>query len=200
MITALEQLLTEWDQSSLLDAFEHYAAELLRWNRAKQLTTIRDRESIFDRHFHDSLQAACLIPTGSVLVDIGTGAGLPGIPLALARPDLQVHLVESVQRKVSFLRHIRRQLALENLDIHACRAEQLGSLHAQADVVSARALADIPRLLELGLPFLRPGGKLLFWKTRSEIPETLPGFRIEVREYAGALERACILCIARETQ
>ena len=110
-----------------LDQFDVYTAELRRWNERINLTAIADEPSIVTRHFLDSLR--CADSWGRAprsLVDIGAGAGFPGLPLKILRPELQLTLVESIAKKAAFLRHMVETLGLTNVDIVVARAEAAG--------------------------------------------------------------------------
>lgn len=145
--------------------FERYADELLAWNAHTNLTAIRSREEVFVRHFLDSLVLARFWgaePTS--LVDIGTGAGFPGVPLKLLRPQLRLVLVESIGKKTAFLQHLVAELGLADVAVRTERAEEIGHDRREReghDVVTARAVADLRVLAEYGLPLLRVGGRLL---------------------------------------
>src|SRR5712691_13201450 len=121
----------------------------------------------------DSLVLLEQLGDAHTLVDVGSGAGLPGIPLKIARPEIQVTLIESDQAKAAFLVHACATLRLENVEVVARRAEEAGRdprLREKFDVAVARALAPLPVLVELCLPLVRVGGRLLAQKTRDEDP------------------------------
>src|SRR3954454_24022869 len=148
-----------------LDQFDIYAAELRRWNERVNLTAIADESGIITRHFLDSLRCANSWgdPPGS-LVDIGAGAGFPGLPLKILRPELQLTLVESIAKKAAFLRHIVDTLGLTDVEIVIARAEAAGRDPAQReryDVAVARAVAELRVLAEYCLPLCRIGGRFL---------------------------------------
>ncbi|NKQ34897.1 MAG: 16S rRNA (guanine(527)-N(7))-methyltransferase RsmG [Chloroflexi bacterium] len=160
-----------------LDQLGHYLALLLEWNERMNLTAVRDPLAIQIRHFLDSL--SCLQMMGDVngrsLIDIGTGAGFPGLPLKIACPDLQLTLVESVQKKARFLQVVVDDLALPDVKIVAERAELLGQHPAyreQYDWAAARAVAKMPVLAEYLLPLCRIGGHMLAQKGESAAIET----------------------------
>lgn len=162
--------------SRLLD----YLALLLQWNRAYNLTAIRDPEEMLSKHLLDSLSIVPFVQ-GRV-VDIGTGAGLPGIPLALNRPVLRISLVETAGKKARFLREAMRQLKLENVTVHACRAEEVPE-SGQYDQLIARALSTLDGILSAGGHLLRPGGQLLAMKGRfpeDELSSLPPGYRHKI--------------------
>jgi 16S rRNA (guanine527-N7)-methyltransferase len=119
----------------------------------------------------DSLVLLDLLGDAQALVDVGSGGGLPGLPLKLARPDLRVTLLEANRKKAAFLTHAAAVLGLEGVEVVAMRAEEAGrkpGLRDAFDVATARALAAMPVLAELCLPLVRPGGRLLAMKARVE--------------------------------
>lgn len=155
-----------------LAALAHYERELVAWNERFNLTAIRNAEEVHIKHFLDSL--TCLLamrdnPTGQ-LIDIGTGAGFPGLVLKIALPALRLTLVESVGKKAEFCRHMVKQLKLDNVEVIQERAEILGQSEQhreQYDWAVARAVAAMPVLAEYLLPLVRVGGKMLGMKGES---------------------------------
>jgi len=139
-----------------------YLALLDRWNRTYNLTAVRDPADMVARHLLDSLAMLPFVGDGA-LADLGTGPGLPGIPLAVARPQLQVTLVESNGKKARFLREAVRTLQLRNARVAESRIESLDE-PAAYDAITARALATLPLIVELGGPLLKPAGRLLAMK------------------------------------
>lgn len=138
----------------------------------------RERERLWERHLINSASVESLVPQGSEVLDIGSGAGLPGVPLALVRPDLQVTLVEPLLRRAVFLTEVCAELSLPNVSVVRSRAEQLPD--ACADVVVARAVAPLPRLAEWTLRLLRAGGLLVALKGRAgeqEVEQAEPVLR-----------------------
>jgi 16S rRNA (guanine527-N7)-methyltransferase len=140
-----------------------YLGLLARWNRTYNLTAIRDPREMVARHLLDSLAMHAFLDGLDTLADLGAGAGLPGIPLAIARPSLQVTLVESNGKKARFMREVVRQLALGNVHVVEARIEAFDAPGRFA-AITARALATLPLILELGGHLLRPDGKLLAMK------------------------------------
>jgi 16S rRNA (guanine527-N7)-methyltransferase len=156
-------------QMSSLARFEE---ELLDWNSRMNLTAIRTAEEIRIKHFLDSLTCAPVMrespPTR--VIDIGTGAGFPGLVLKIAFPALQLTLVESVGKKVKFCQHITDLLGLDQVTIVQDRAEAMGQQRAhrqQYDLAVARAVASMPVLAEYLLPLVRVGGRILAMKGES---------------------------------
>ena len=156
-------------QVAALATFEN---ELLAWNQKFNLTAIRDSKGIRIKHFLDSF--SCILAWKENppmrLIDVGTGAGFPGIPLKILYPAMQLTLVESVGKKAAFCRHAVDALKLDNVDVITGRAEQLGQMPAQResyDWAVARAVANLPVLAEYLLPLVRVGGKMLAQKGHS---------------------------------
>ena len=150
-------------------AFDLYARELIAWNAHTNLTAITDPEAIAIRHFLDSLSLAKALPLvdGLHLIDVGTGAGFPGLALAIAFPGIQVTLLESTGKKTRFLDHLIQTLNLPNATTLNARAEDAGqnSAHrARYDLAVARAVARLPALLEYLLPLVKLGGHTIAMK------------------------------------
>jgi 16S rRNA (guanine527-N7)-methyltransferase len=129
----------------------------------------REPARLWRRHVLNSVALVDQVPAAAHVVDLGSGAGLPGIPLALARPDISVTLVEPMQRRVDFLREVVDELGLTRVVITRARAEELP--RGEADVVVARAVAPLTRLIPLALPLLRAGGRLLALKGENAATE-----------------------------
>ena len=156
-----------------------YLALLARWNQAYNLTAIRDPREMLSKHLLDSLAMADFVDDER-LADLGTGPGLPGIPLAIARPGLQVALVESNGKKARFLREAVRTLGLANAQVVEARIEAVDA-PGRFDAITARALATLPKILELGGRLLAPDGRVLAMKglhPAEEIAELPPDWRV----------------------
>ena len=147
---------------SLAPRLLDYLALLDRWNRAYNLTAIRDPREMLGKHLLDSLAMHPFVTDGA-LADLGTGPGLPGIPLAIAKPGLRVALVESNGKKARFLREAVRVLALDNARVLESRAEAVAEPGA-FQLVTARALDRLAGIISVGGHLLAPGGKLLAMK------------------------------------
>lgn len=140
-----------------------YLALLERWNRTYNLTAIRDPGEMVTLHLLDSLSMHTHMAGVQHLADLGTGAGLPGIPLAIALPGLEVTLVESNGKKARFLREAVRQLGLANARVAESRAEAV-DMPAAFDAITARAMATLGDIIAVGAHLLAPGGRLLAMK------------------------------------
>jgi 16S rRNA (guanine527-N7)-methyltransferase len=149
--------------TAVADPLLAYLSLLARWNAAYNLTAIRDPREMLAKHLLDSLAMHAHLDGVGRLADLGTGPGLPGIPLAIARPGLQVTLVESNGKKARFLREAVRQLKLGNARVAESRIEAFDA-PGSFDAITARALATLPLILELGGHLLKPEGRLLAMK------------------------------------
>ncbi|HAJ05987.1 MAG TPA: 16S rRNA (guanine(527)-N(7))-methyltransferase RsmG [Chloroflexi bacterium] len=162
------------------DSFQLYTEEILFWNKHSNITRIIDNQEIIIQHFLDSLSCLLAIQTKNItkhstkIVDIGSGAGFPGIPLAIVNPHYNITLIESTKKKYKFLKHIINKLQLTNIRIINNRAEIIGqqSDHREYyDWAIARAVAELPVLIEYLLPFTHINGFCIAQKTYSAYDE-----------------------------
>jgi 16S rRNA (guanine527-N7)-methyltransferase len=150
----------------LAGRFEDYLSLLLRWNTRVNLTAIRDEEGILRRHFVESIACARLLPAGiTTLLDFGSGAGFPGIPIALCRPEIAVTLAESQGKKAAFLSEAVRVLGVA-ATVHSGRAE---ILHNLFDCITMRAVDKMGVAVEAAVQLVRPGGWLALMITSKEL-------------------------------
>lgn len=153
------QLSSEQVKSLLL-----YVAELKKWNRSINLTAIKDDRDVVIKHLLDSLSyIKGFAPVqGMRILDMGSGAGFPAIPVLIACPGISVTMVESVKKKASFLRHIARTLQLRDAEVLDARTEEVAATYENTyEAVTARAFADMASALSSGLRFLKPGGLMV---------------------------------------
>jgi len=156
--------------------FAVHAQQMLAWNRKINLTAITDPKEVAVKHFLDSIAVLPFIPEHARLLDMGSGAGFPGIPLKIMRPDLQVTLIDASRKKVSFQNHVIRTLKLTGIyGIHG-RAEDLAAdpaLSEAFDVVICRAFSDLRLFFKLARPFLNDRGQMVALKGKIEDQEIL---------------------------
>ena len=174
-IAGLEQLhlqLTSLQFEQLLC----YRQELLDWNTRVNLTAIKDPEEVLFKHFLDSLSLLSVYGASqSILLDIGSGAGFPGLVLKIVRPDWQITSLEATGKKITFQNHIINTLHLDGIETIHGRAEELAhraSYRSHFDIVTARAVASLPVLLEYAAPYCKVGGQIVFPK-KGDIGEEL---------------------------
>jgi 16S rRNA (guanine527-N7)-methyltransferase len=149
------------------DILARYIELVLKWRTRANLTGVRTQEEAARVLVLDALGCLAALPGRGSIVDLGSGAGTPGIPIAVARPDVRLALVEASRKKAGFLEVVLRELELANVEVLQTRAETLGRSPAHRgrhDAVTARALASIPVLAEYALPLLRIGGVAVFLK------------------------------------
>jgi 16S rRNA (guanine527-N7)-methyltransferase len=181
--------------------FSIHASELLTWNRKINLTAITNPRDIAIKHFVDSLAPGGCIPDGARLLDIGSGAGFPGIPLKIFKPSISVLLIDAVRKKINFQKHVLRTLGLGNIEARQIRTENLLKGTGQAtsfDVIISRALSDLQPFVKSALPLLAKHGTIIAMKgkvntkeldaVRADAPKDQ--YSLEVERYKLPLIRA----------
>lgn len=177
--------------SAQLDQFELYYKTLVEWNEKMNLTAITEREQVYMKHFYDSLSLSFYFPMGQVstIADIGSGAGFPSIPLKIAFPHLQVTIVDSLNKRITFLRELVTLLGLEHTECVHGRAEDIARLapyRDHFDLVTARAVARLSVLNEFCLPFVKKGGSFIAMKG-SDVEEEFSEAKYSLSELKGKL-------------
>lgn len=176
--------------SSESRVFDRYAEELIEWNKKFNLTAVTTPEKIKSRHFEDSLSILEVVDLqDQKVVDIGAGAGFPGIPLKIARPNISLTLIDSTQKKINFLNHIIQTLDLKKTQAIWGRAEDLSKekkYNGQYDIALARAVAKLPDLLKYCMPFLKVGGVFIAQK-QFEIEDEIKSAKHALRKYEGEI-------------
>ena len=158
--------------------FDRYFELLVEWNEKINLTAITDKDEVYLKHFYDSIAPILqgLIPNETIkLLDIGAGAGFPSLPMKILYPQLDVTIIDSLNKRINFLQLLAQELDLDDVHFYHGRAEDFAqdkSFRAQYDFVTARAVARMQVLSELTIPYLKIGGKLLALKA-SSAPEEL---------------------------
>ena len=152
-----------------IEKISSFLSELLSWNQKINLTAITDPEEVAEKHIIDSLIPAKYIPENSSLIDLGTGGGFPGVPLKIFMPNLSVTLVDSVRKKVNFLKYVIGMLKLENITAHQLLVEDLADhpdFAGRFDVVISRAFTALDRFLQMAAPLVKSDGVIIAMKGR----------------------------------
>lgn len=180
--------------SQKIETFIRFMHELKKWNQKFNLTSIKNDEEIIQKHFLDSLS---LVKAANFerqkIMDIGTGAGFPGLALKIAFPHIHLILVEATQKKTTFLEHIIQELGLQGIEVIWSRAESLPRKYLnQFDIVCARAVAKLKELVKYSLPYVKPRGIFIAQKTENiedEIREALP----IIKKYHGKIDKKILV-------
>jgi 16S rRNA (guanine527-N7)-methyltransferase len=174
------------------EKFKLYAQELLLWNKKVNLTAIKNENDVAVKHFLDSLLPLKIFPVSTQsIIDIGAGAGFPGIPIKIARPNTSLILVESVGKKVEFLNHIIKALGLSDSLAVWGRAEDVAKESRETfDIAISRAVAPLNVLCELCLPFVRLGGVMIALKSE-DVKDELGACENAIKVLGGRLKEVC---------
>jgi len=174
---------------SQLNQFTIYRDELKRWNRRINLTSIKKDEDIIIKHFLDSLSVLRCFSVGKYakIVDVGTGAGFPGLPIKIFRTDIELLLVESVGKKANFLKHILPILTLKGVKVENARAEELTDYKSQFDIALTRYVASIADSIPYCLPLLRPSGIFIAYKFK-DVASEIEDARTKLNRFGAEIE------------
>ncbi|WP_125770698.1 16S rRNA (guanine(527)-N(7))-methyltransferase RsmG [Companilactobacillus furfuricola] len=175
--------------------FETYFHELVETNKVMNLTSITEKEQVYLKHFYDSLILDffddALIKDDLSICDVGSGAGFPSIPLKIVNPNLQVTIIDSLNKRINFLNQLVDKLGLENVNLVHGRAEELGQnkqYRQSFDLVTARAVASMAVLTELCLPFVKKGGQFIAMKA-DKASEELVEAKFAITTLGGKFEK-----------
>ena len=169
----------------MLADFQKYKDILVEWNQKMNLTGIEDEKEVFIKHFLDSISAVSkgYIKNGMSLIDVGTGAGFPGMPLRISLPDLKVTLLDSLNKRINFLQEVANQIDIDDIEFIHGRAEDFGkdeNYRECFDIATARAVAGLPALMEFCVPFVKVGGYFVCLKG--------PNANLELEESKAAMD------------
>lgn len=183
---------------AMMERFSLYHDFLMQKNQVMNLTAITDKDEVYKKHFLDSLYLTKAVsPSGKTLLDVGSGAGFPSLPLKIVFPELKVTVVDSLDKRVRFLSDLVGQLKLDGVTLIHGRAEEL-TVKNTFDLVTARAVARLNVLTELCLPFVKPGGAFVAMKApgfEEELQEAMAAIRI----LGGTLEKTIVYPLDEET-
>ncbi len=187
----LEELKINLDEDQI-NQFKSYQQELLQWNQRTNLTSITETTQVEIKHFIDSLSCLRIIdfPQSKKIIDIGSGAGFPGIPIKIVNPRLEIILLEATQKKAEFCRHILNKFNLNPNAILVGRAEDIAhdvNQREKYDIAISRAVASLPALLELLLPFVKSGGAAIAMKGK-DIQQELASAERALQILGGKIE------------
>lgn len=175
-----------------IDQFNQFYDILVEWNKVMNLTAITDYKDVVEKHFLDSLSIERILNLDGIktVMDVGTGAGFPGIPLKIIYPELKVTLLDSLNKRVKFLNEVIRQLELKNIDAIHGRAEDIGkneNYREKYDLCVSRAVANLATLSEYCMPFVKVGGVFVSYKS-GDIDEEVLKSKKAVSLFGGKIE------------
>ena len=174
-----------------IEQFYKYMNLLIEWNEKMNLTAITEPKEIILKHFIDSITILKYIDDNSKLVDAGTGAGFPGVPLSIMNPTLKITLVDSLNKRLIFLQEVVKELNLKNIEIVHARAEEFGqnkNYREKFDIATSRAVANLATLSEYLVPLVKIGGKIISMKA-SNAKEEINDAQKAIEVLGGKIEK-----------
>lgn len=182
-----EGLFNEFENFDL-NLFEIYFKELIEYNEKVNLTAITDKEEVYIKHFYDSCLASKFIPPKAKIVDVGTGAGFPGVPLKIVRQDIDLHLVDSLNKRINFLNYLKECLNINYFTYHS-RAEDFSNNNREKfEVCVSRAVAKLNTLSEYCLPLVKVGGVFIAYKSGT-VDEEIELSKNAIKILGGKIEK-----------
>lgn len=169
------------------EQFLEYYQFLISENKKYNLTAITEFDEVLVKHFVDSILPCNLIPKGASVADIGTGAGFPGVPLKIIRPDIKLTLIDSLQKRINFLSQLLDILDINNVKLYHSRAEDIGDKREKYDVALSRAVAKVPTLCEYLLPYVKVGGMAFMYKANG-VEEELDSGKKAIKTFGGQIK------------
>ena len=185
-----------------IEQFYNYMNGILKWNKSINVTSITDEKMFIVKHFADSLTINRFVEDKKTLIDIGTGAGFPGIPLKIVNKDLKVTLIDSVNKKLNIIRDITADFNLENLEIIHTRAEDLANdieYREKYDIATTRAVSNLTTIVEYMLPFVKINGYAICMKGPN-IRQELEDSKVAIEVLGGKLEKIESLNVGNELE
>lgn len=176
-------------QEKQIEEFYKYMNLLLEWNEKINLTAITEPNDVILKHFVDSITISKYIEKYAMLVDVGTGAGFPGIPIKILRPDVKVVLVDSLNKRINFLNEVIKELDLQNIETVHARAEEFGrnkKYRETFDIATSRAVANFSTLSEYLIPLIKENGKVIYMKG-SDVKEELENAQKAIKVLGGKI-------------
>ena len=190
MIELAKTINVELTEEQIINFFE-YMNLLLEWNEKINLTAITDVNDIILKHFIDSMTIVKYLKENNTMIDVGTGAGFPGIPIAIMREDVKITLLDSLNKRINFLNEVCSELKINNIDTIHGRAEEAGQnkqYREKYDIAVSRAVANMTTLSEYLIPFVKVGGICICMKG-SEIDHELEQAKFAIKELGGKIEK-----------